>query len=173
MSRVVLRMNEAGVGCVLKHFPGYGGSRDTHTGGSIDERSREEFLSRDYLPFAAGIQVGAPAVLVSHVTVPALFGELPASLSIDCYRSLREDLGFTGVILCDDLVMDALAEYPNAAAMAAEAGCDLLCVSDYESAQRQILAALEAGDYAQPQLDASVLRVLRWKQALGLLPAVD
>ena len=139
----------------------------------MDERSRADFLKRDYLPFAAGIQAGAPAVLVSHITAPALFGRLPASLSSACYQSLREDLDFTGVILCDDLVMAALADYPNAAALAAAAGCDLLCVSDYAEAQRQILAALEAGDYSQEQLDESVLRVLRWKQALGLLPVAE
>ena len=87
------------------------------------------------------------------------------------HRILREDLGFTGVVLCDDLEMSAIGQFTgwqNAAAEAAIAGNDLICCGDYEAAARAILAAMEDGSLPEEQADASVLRILRWKMALGL-----
>ena len=54
------------MGCVLKHFPGYGNNADTHTGIAVDERSYDTFLQQDFLPFQAGVDAGAGCVLVSH-----------------------------------------------------------------------------------------------------------
>ena len=57
------------IGSVLKHFPGYGNNVDTHTGIALDGRPAEQFWREDFLPFQAGIEAGAPAVLVSHNVV--------------------------------------------------------------------------------------------------------
>ena len=63
-------MGEAGIGSGLKHFPGYGSNRDTHTGIAVDQRPLEQFRQSDFLPFQAGIDAGAGGVLVSHRHLP-------------------------------------------------------------------------------------------------------
>ena len=85
---------------------------------------------------------------------------------------LREELGFTGCIITDDLVMDAIQEYcdaSSAAVQAVQAGNDLLCCSDYETQYPAVLAAVESGELSEERIEESALRVLRWKEELGLL----
>ena len=96
VAQVVGVMEQEHIGSVLKHFPGYGSNEDTHTGIAVDERPYETFQTSDFLPFQAGIQAGADAVLVSHNVVTALDGTLPASLSPAVHQVLREELGFDG-----------------------------------------------------------------------------
>ena len=76
---VVGQMKSDGIGMVLKHFPGYGGSADTHTGQALDPRPLSDFEKNDLLPFEAGIDAGAQAVLVSHNIVACLDADYPAS----------------------------------------------------------------------------------------------
>ena len=169
--RVVTVMKDCGVGSTLKHFPGYGGSADTHTGMAYDDRPLSAFTEGDFLPFAAGIEAGADAVLVSHNIVACMDSDFPASLSPAVHRILREDLGFEGVVLCDDLAMGAIGQFTgwqNAAAQAAIAGNDMICCSDFEASAQAILTAMDEGRLSEAQVDASVLRILRWKLALGL-----
>lgn len=172
VGKVVSLYGEEGMGCVLKHFPGYGNNPDTHTGIAVDERPYEAFQREDFLPFEAGIQAGAGCVLVSHNIVTCRDGEAPASLSPEWHRVLREELGFTGCIITDDLVMDAIQEYcdaSSAAVQAVQAGNDLLCCSDYETQYPAVLAAVESGELSEERIEESALRVLRWKEELGLL----
>lgn len=172
VGRVVSLYGEEGMGCVLKHFPGYGNNPDTHIGIAVDERPYEAFQREDFLPFEAGIQAGAGCVLVSHNIVTCRDGEAPASLSPEWHRVLREELGFTGCIITDDLVMDAIQEYcdaSSAAVQAVQAGNDLLCCSDYETQYPAVLAAVESGELSEERIEESALRVLRWKEELGLL----
>ncbi len=169
---VVENMGAAGIGSVLKHFPGYGSNADTHTGVALDGRPMEQFTSGDFLPFQAGIDAGAGAVLVSHNVVSCMDPDLPASLSPEVHRILREDLGFEGVILTDDLAMDAVEAYArdgSAAVLAVLAGNDMIVTTDFEAQIPQVLAALEDGTISQEQLDRAVSRVLGWKYDLGLL----
>ncbi len=172
VGKVVSLYGEEGMGCVLKHFPGYGNNPDTHTGIAVDERPYEAFQREDFLPFEAGIQAGAGCVLVSHNIVTCRDGEAPASLSPEWHRVLREELGFTGCIITDDLVMDAIQQYcdaSSAAVQAVQAGNDLLCCSDYETQYPAVLAAVESGELSEERIEESALRVLRWKEELGLL----
>ncbi len=167
---------ENSMGCVLKHFPGYGENGDTHTGPVLDQRPYENFQQRDFLPFEAGIQAGADCVLVSHNVVSCKDSAYPASLSPEWHRVLREELGFEGCIITDDLIMDAIQEYcdsSSAAVQAVLAGNDLLCCSDYETQYPAVLAAVENGQISQERIEESVLRILRWKQELGLLNAEE
>lgn len=164
-------MLEGGLGCVLKHFPGYGNNQDTHTGIAVDKRSLESFETRDLLPFQAGIDAGAPAVMVAHTIVEAMDPDRPASLSPAVHQLLR-DMGFQGVILTDDLVMDGIRNFcgdREAAVQAVLAGNDLVCCSDFQTQLPAVLAAVEDGTISRERLDESVLRVLEWKLALGLL----
>lgn len=169
---VVSVMAEYKIGSVLKHFPGYGDNVDTHSGIARDSRSLNALESADLIPFAAGMEAGCGAVLVSHTIVECLDAEYPASLSPAVHQYLRQEMGYGGVIVTDDLVMDAISEQygdGEAAVLAVLAGNDLLCSSNYAEQYQAVLDAVEDGRISADLLDAAVLRVLNWKAELGLL----
>ena len=160
------------LGSVLKHFPGYGGNADTHTVAALDRRSLSTLEAGDLIPFRMGIEAGCGAVMVSHNTVTAFDPELPASLSPQVYRYLRQELGFEGVTVTDDLAMGAIGAHfapGEAAVQAVLAGSDLLCCSDYAIQYEAVLAAVLEGRISIDRLNEAVTRVLGWKQALGLI----
>lgn len=172
VSNVVQAMNAEGIGSVLKHFPGYGNNADTHTGVAIDQRPYETFETSDYLPFTAGIQAGADAVLVSHNVMSCVDSQLPASLSPAVHQELRNTLGFQGVIMTDDLAMEAVAAYAtneSAAVMAVQAGNDMIVTTDFQTQIPQVVEAVNNGTIDEAQIDQSVTRILQWKYDLGLL----
>ena len=169
---VVTQMVSDKTGMVLKHFPGYGNNADTHTGIAIDERPMDTFRQSDFLPFQAGIESGAQSVLVSHNVVNCMDADRPASLSAEVHRILREELGFDGVILTDDLIMDAIRDYTggeNAAVLAVQAGNDMLTSSDFVTQYNAVLAAVQDGTIPESQIHASAARVIDWKMQLGLI----
>ena len=187
-ARVTEAQSFYGLGSVLKHFPGYGNNKDTHTGVAVDERSMETFLEQDFLPFQAGIAVEEtvwpsgelrrlrPAVLVSHNIVNCMDPNLPASLSPEVHRILREDLGFDGVVMTDDLAMDAVSAYAaggNVAVMSIQAGNDLVVTTDYRTQIPRVIQAVRDGTLEEEAVDAACLRVLRWKLELGLLERTE
>jgi len=171
---VVSRMTADRMGSVLKHFPGYGSNADTHTDIVTDPRPMETFLTSDFLPFAAGIEAGGgtASVLVSHNIVTAMDAALPASLSPAVHTVLRDQLGFDGVIMTDDLAMDAVAAYAadgSAATLALLAGNDMIITSDHRSHVPQVIAAVNSGLLPESVIDDACTRVLLWKHALGLM----
>ena len=171
----VTAMGEAGMGSVLKHFPGYGHNVDTHTGIALDERPIEAFTESDFLPFAAGIAAGGDkaSVLVSHNIVTCMDPELPASLSPEVHLILREELDFDGPVMTDDLAMDAVEAYAEdgaVAVMAIAAGNDLIITGDYRAQIPKVLEAVNSGTLSEEVIDTACRRVLIWKQALGLIP---
>ena len=172
IAKVVPAYADAGVACVLKHFPGYGNNVDTHTGIAVDERSYETFETADFLPFSAGIAAGAPFVLVSHNIVNCMDASLPASLSPKVHEILRGTLGFDGVVVTDDLAMDAVKAYAQdgrVAVLALQAGNDMIVTTDYRTQIPQVIDAVRAGEIDEREIDAHVYRVLHEKQALGLI----
>ena len=174
VTAVVEQMAADGLGSVLKHFPGYGSNVDTHTGIAVDQRPLEQFESADFLPFSAGMAAGngTTAVLVSHNIMTAVDESLPASLSPAVHDLLREELGFDGVVMTDDLAMDAVAAYSTdgaVAVMALQAGNDLIITTDYRTQIPKVLEAVENGTLSPDTIDTACRRVLTWKQALGLL----
>ena len=172
VSTMVRTMREAGIGSTLKHFPGYGDNEDTHTGIAYDKRAYDTFLTRDFIPFQAAMEAGADSVLVAHNIVDCMDPNLPASLSPEVHHILREELGFDGVVITDDLAMDAIGQFTDgksAAVLAVQAGNDLLCCSNVEEQLPAVLEAVRSGLISEEQIDASVRRVLQWKMDLGLL----
>ena len=160
------------VGSVLKHFPGYGNNADTHTGMARDTRSLEELEQCDLVPFAAGMDAGCGAVLISHTIVTAFDEETPASLSPAVHEYIREKMDFDGVLVTDDLVMQAITGAygtEEAAVLAVLAGNDLLCSTEYAAQYGAVLEAVQSGRISMDQLDASALRILQWKKDLGLI----
>lgn len=171
VAQTVQLMDTCQIGSVLKHFPGYGNNDDTHTGIAVDSRSLEELEANDLIPFAAGIEAGCGAIMVSHTIVEALDEVLPASLSPAVHQYLRETMGFHGVILTDDLVMEAITEQygaGEAAVLAVLAGNDLLCATDYAVQYEAVLQAVLDGRIDMVTLDNAVKAVLKWKMELAL-----
>ena len=168
---VIEASKEEPVSYTLKHFPGYGNNADTHLGLSVDTRSLESIKENDLKPFESGIEAKAEAVLVSHNIVKALDPNNPASLSKSVHNLLRHDLGFTGIVITDDLSMKAISDnYPKSAVVdAILAGNDLLIVTDYETAIQEIKLALQDGTISEDLLNKIVFRNLAWKYYKGLL----
>ena len=169
---VVTAMKEKGIGSSLKHFPGYGGSVDTHQSMSYDTRDYSAFENGDFKPFIAGINAGADCVLVSHNIVACMDEEMPASLSKPVHDILRGELKFDGVIITDDLVMEGIVQFTdgeNAAVFAVKAGNDMIICNDYQSAVNAIMQAVNDGEIEETQIDESVKRILNWKKSLNIL----
>lgn len=155
---------------VLKHFPGYGNNSDTHTGISIDNRSLNSFREVDFLPFEAGIEEGAESILVSHNIIVNIENNIPASLSFNIHKLLRNELLFNGIIMTDDLAMDAIGNYvKNPSIEALKAGNDMIMVSDYEKGISEIKDALSKKAISENLINESAIRVLAWKYYKGLI----
>lgn len=172
VSLVVSTMKNNNMGSVLKHFPGYGNNADTHTGMAYDNRSLESFRSSDFLPFKAGIEAGASMVLVSHNVVGCMDGNYPASLSKPVHDILRNELGYTGVIITDDLVMNGIRDFTGdseAAVLAVQAGNDLLCCTDFVTQIPAVIEAVRSGEISEERINESVRRILDLKLGLGII----
>lgn len=151
---------EAGaLGCA-KHFPGKGASAlDAHLALPTVPVSRAELDAHDLPPFKAAIEAGVPFLMTSHVIYPALDPERPATFSAAACRLARETLGFTGVLISDDLEMGALAELgrpEDHALQAIEAGHDLVLVCHRRELHLAMLERLVAAMRERPAVAARV-----------------
>ena len=163
-----------GVLCCAKHFPGHG---DTHQDSHLElprlDHDRPRLEAVELPPFRALISAGVPAVMTAHLLLPALDRERPATLSAPLLTDLlRRQLGFTGLVVTDALVMEGIAAHwpaGEAAVLALEAGADLVLMPvDAEAAIDAISAALQSGRLSRQRLEASRQRR---RQALARLPA--
>lgn len=169
VGEIVKGMKKQGIMCCLKHFPGYGSNVDTHTGIAVDEREKSDFEEKDFLPFKAGIEAGAPMVMVNHNIVTAYNPELPASLAPEVHKVLRE-LGFEGIIITDDLGMDAISYYTDSPYVTALlAGNDMLCVTDGAACFEALSEAASDGSITEERLNESVLRIIEAKIEYGII----
>lgn len=171
IKKMVEYANDEKISSCLKHFPGYGNNLDTHTGVAIDERSYENFVNNDYLPFKAGIDAKVPCILVSHNIVKSIDPENPSSLSSKVISELRDKLGFTGIIITDDLAMDAVKEYVEnneAATKAINAGNDLIITSDFKNMYEEVLNSYKEGKIKEETINKAVLRIMAWKYYFNL-----
>lgn len=156
----------------LKHFPGYGNNRDSHVEMVYDNRSLEELRANDFLPFQAGIAAGADSVLISHNIVTSIDSEMPASISKPVHDVLRNELGFDGVVMTDDMDMAGLAEFisqEEAGVATLKAGNDMILSSSFQTQIPYVLQSIDDGSYTKEQLDQSVYRVLKMKMNIGLI----
>lgn len=173
ISNMVGYAKDSGISSCLKHFPGYGNNVDTHTGSAYDKRSYETFTSSDYLPFISGIEAGVPSIMVSHNVMEAVDNSYPSSLSKKVITGeLREKLGFSGIVITDDLAMDAVKSYVtegSAAVLAINAGNDMILTSDFETMYKEVLKAVNDGIIEKETVDNAVRRIIAWKHAYKLM----
>jgi beta-N-acetylhexosaminidase len=140
-------LQSAGLLACGKHFPGHGDTlRDSHLELPVLDLSRERLERVELVPFRAAAAAGAPCMMTAHVVYSALDARYPATLSRAACTSLRNEVGFGGVLFSDDLEMRAVAAHwsiEEAAVGAIAAGCDALLICSSEDAQDRALAALE------------------------------
>lgn len=161
----------------LKHFPGHGSAPgDSHVGVPSSPLSYDQWLSTDAVPFEAGINAGAKMVMFGHLSFPSI-DPTPSSLSLVWHRILRNELGFTGVIITDDLTMlekSNIPEYSDRvtnAIAALVAGNDVLLYVpgagfDANALVFGIANAVHSGQLSEAQIDESVARVLIQRREL-------
>lgn len=175
VSGFVRGIQEQQVLAVLKHFPGHGGaSGNAHNGSAVSTRTVGQWRSFEWLPFEAGLEAGARVVMISHQTAAAVDGGQPATLSYRIVTELlRGELGFEGVAVTDALRMDAVAgTYGSgeACVRALLAGCDMLLLpKNFSNGYHGVLEAVADGRLSEERIDESVRRILKLKDAWGLL----
>lgn len=176
------RMMDQGVIPAVKHFPGHGDTAvDSHVGLPVVDKSPEELEETELIPFRAAIQSAGtdgqvPAVMVAHILLTQLDPKRPASLSPAVVTGLlRDELGFAGAVLTDDLTMGAVTQsygLGEAAVLAVEAGCDILLVchgqDSVPAVRTALLEAVASGRITAERLDESVYRILRLKTEYAL-----
>ena len=162
-------LQSTGVAACAKHFPGHGDTAvDSHLGLPVIEHPLEALRERELLPFVGAIDAGVAAVMTSHIVLPRLDPDVPATMSRRILTGLlREELGFEGVIVTDALDMagaSASIGIPGAAVRALAAGADLLCLGRESEAHLDavldaIVAAVEAGELPLERVADAVGRV--------------
>ena len=171
---VVNALRRHGLLVCLKHFPGHGDtSQDSHTNLPIVEKTYDQVLKGELVPFRAGIDAQADCVMTAHISFPkTLGGASPASLSSFWCHTLRDELKFRGVMMTDDLIMAGACgtkSFAQTAVQALKAGNDLCIVTlTVEECIDGVLKAVEAGDLRTEDLNASVQKS---SGASGLCPA--
>jgi len=175
----------AGMPSVGKHFPGHGNvAADSHRELPVDPRFFDEIWDHDLLSFRHMVNNNLEAIMPAHVIYSAC-DSLPAGYSpFWIQETLRQRMGFEGVVFSDDLSMEAAniaGDYPERAQMALEAGCDMVLVCNDPAAAALVLESLE--NYCNPVGQARLARMhgrghptreqihedLRWPRAMAYL----
>lgn len=165
----------------LKHFPGHGSSQtDSHNG--ITDITNT-FQAQELFPFQELIKKGmAPTVMVGHLINKNVDQNFPATLSVNfIQKTLKEMLGFKGVVVCDDLSMGAISQNYGAKEAAAKmvgAGCDLLIISNnvktYDEtipyqARDAIFEAVKSGKISTSSIKSSYEKILKLKKDFEII----
>jgi beta-N-acetylhexosaminidase len=166
----------AGIVSAAKHFPNHGpATSDSHVRLPVIGHDAATVRSYDLPPFRAAVRAGVPMVMVGHLVYPAIDPERPASLSPDAISMLREELGFDGVVVTDDLTMAGASgggPPARAAVEAVDAGADLLIVSsppqEQADAYDAVVEAVESGKIPRERVREAVGRVLEVKERYDL-----
>ena len=161
-----------------KHFPGHGDTAtDSHLGLAKVTGDRQRLNAVELPPFEAAIKAGVDAIMVAHVTVPALEPDpnrVATTSPAIVTGLLKQQLGFKGLVITDALDMGGLTRlYQNdigrAAVEAFKAGADMLLIpADLDASYQAMLKAVKSGEIPQPRVDQSVLKILEAKASVGL-----
>ena len=163
-------LQAAGVAACAKHFPGHGDTaQDSHLALPVVDLGLARLRDRELLPFRAAIEAGVRTIMTSHIMLPQLDAERPATFSPRILEGLlREELGFAGVIVTDALDMAGASGtrgIPEAAVLALAAGCDLLCIGTENTDEQlgliedAIVAAVGAGRLPESRVTQAAGRV--------------
>ncbi len=169
-------LKSAGVLGVGKHFPGHGDTDvDSHVGVPVINKSLDELKKLELIPFKYAIDNGVEMIMVGHLYLPQLDKDYVASISENIVtKLLREELGFNGVVVTDDMIMEGVkGKYPTneSAVKAIEAGNDIIIVSsgihDQNSAIDGVVEAVRNGIITEKRINESVYRILKLKNTIS------
>ncbi|MDR2939505.1 MAG: glycoside hydrolase family 3 protein [Clostridiales bacterium] len=174
VSAFINGMHSEGVLSVIKHFPGHGDTvEDSHQGAAVFKYGKDRLFSSELKPFIKGIEAGADAVMVGHISAPNITGDsLPATFSpVMVTQILRGELGYDGLVITDAMNMGAVTNYygpGEAAILALEAGVDIILMpADMEIAYEAVMGAYKQGRLSEGRINESVLRALKVKEKLA------
>ncbi|MBW4562667.1 MAG: beta-N-acetylhexosaminidase [Mojavia pulchra JT2-VF2] len=163
-------LQESGVLGCGKHFPGHGDtSKDSHIELPILNLTTEDLRNRELIPFKALIEEQVPLIMTAHILFPKIDPDVPATLSQPILNTiLRQELGYQGIVVSDDLDMKAVSDMfiqKGTVARSFQAGCDLFIVSrniNSSSIERIYQIAEDFGDsLGKGNLDESVVAAAR------------
>ena len=164
--QVVNGLQSHGVSACVKHFPGHGDTdSDSHEGQTVSYRTLDDMRETEFLPFKAGIDAGVDFLMVGHISVPEVTGDMtPSSMSEQVVTGLiREELGYDGIIITDSMQMQAVTLFyspEEAAVQALLAGVDMLLMpEDFPSAYEGVLEAVYDGTLTEERIDESLARI--------------
>jgi len=169
----MLGLKATGAIPVAKHFPGHGDiETDSHYGLPLVTKTKEELWQSELLPFKSAIENGVPMIMAAHILCTELDENYPASMSKNIITDLlRDEMGFEGVVITDDLTMGAISEsysFGDAAVLSINAGCDILSIcfgkDNVKQAVKAIKEAVENGAITEERIDESVRRILKLKE---------
>jgi beta-N-acetylhexosaminidase len=170
--------HEGGMLTTAKHFPGHGDTAsDSHLGLAQVTGDRARLNAVELPPFRSAINAGVDAVMVAHVTVPALDSEpnrVATTSKAVVTGLLKEDMGFKGIVVTDALDMAGLTrlyakDIGRAAVESFKAGNDMLIIpANLDASYRSVLQAVHSGEISRDRLDQSVRKILELKASLGL-----
>lgn len=174
VSKIALSLSDGlestGIISVYKHFPGHGDtSEDSHNELPVINKTKDELMELELVPFINAINNGADVIMVGHLAIPAITGNnTPASLSKEIITNLlKEELGFNGVVITDALNMKALTnEYTEEEIYinAINAGVDILLMPDFDYETIEIImSAIDEGKIAEEEITDSVKKILELK----------
>lgn len=163
-------LSEAGIYGTVKHFPGHGATtEDSHKGTATTEKTLEEMMAAELIPFQSAVNSGVSFIMVGHISAPNVTGDsIPATLSGNIVTDLlRSQMGYNGIIITDAMNMGAITEKYNsdtAAVMAVEAGVDIILMpADYQKAYDAVLQAVKDGQITEERINESVTRIVKTK----------
>lgn len=173
---VMKGMQTENVIAAVKHFPGHGDTlEDSHEVLPVLNKTMKELKANELIPFQEAIEDGADMVLMGHIIVKELDDKEPASLSPRAVELLREDMGFKGVIITDDLTMGAIADHYDmgaASVKALKAGADIIMIAHgdelLQDGIKGVKQALSEGTLTEEQLNEHVRRILILKHRYNL-----
>ena len=170
--------HEGGMLVTAKHFPGHGDTAtDSHLGVAQVTGDRARLDAVELPPFKHAIDAGVDAVMVAHVTVPALDSEpnrVATTSRAIVTGLLKEDMGFKGIVVTDALDMAGLTrlyakDIGRAAVESFKAGNDMLIIpANLDASYHSVLQAVQSGEISRQRLDQSVRKILELKASLGL-----
>ena len=167
-------LSAAGVYGTVKHFPGHGStSGDSHDGAVSTDKTLEDLMAEELVPFQSAIDGGVNFVMVGHISAPNVTGDnAPATLSkVMITDVLRGQMGYNGIVITDAMNMEAITGFYNsdkAAVLAVTAGADMILMpADYNTAYTGILNAVNDGTITEERINESVTRIVKAKLAMG------
>lgn len=176
VSAAIKGFKSSGIISCVKHFPGHGDtSGDSHNGKVTVNKTWDEMLDCEIIPFKKAISQSVDMVMVGHISTPNVTSDgLPASLSREMITGkLRGELGFSGVVITDAMNMGAITKNYSSgtsAVKAIQAGVDIILMpKSFSEAYNSLLKAVKNGTISEDRIDKSVLLILKLKEKYGII----